>query len=216
MQHAAADDFEAQIREWDARYAESDKTWSGNPNEALVAELSGRPPGRALDVGCGEGADAIWLGRRGWEATGIDVSGVALDRARRAAEAAEVAVTWRRLRLAEAYELGTFDAVSACYAPLLKTPHREAERALLAAVAPGGVLVWIHHTDIDRDRAHEHGFDPDDYVGEADILAALDDGWFIETRQRRPRHVAEGAGAHHHEDVVVTVRRTDTAETGSA
>src|SRR5262245_15588097 len=77
--------------EWDARYSERDGTmWSGRPNGRLVAEVDDLPPGRALDVGCGEGADAIWLARRGWTVTAIDISEVAVRRAQEAAEKARV------------------------------------------------------------------------------------------------------------------------------
>src|SRR4051812_6953380 len=82
----------AQATEWDARYSERDGTmWSGRPNGRLVAEVADLTPGRALDVGCGEGADAIWLARRGWMVTAIDVSDVAVTRARDAGELAGVA-----------------------------------------------------------------------------------------------------------------------------
>src|SRR5258705_2397341 len=75
----------AQAAEWDARYSERDGTmWSGRPNGRLVAEADGLTPGRALDVGCGEGADAIWLARRGWTVTAIDISHVAVSPAREA------------------------------------------------------------------------------------------------------------------------------------
>src|SRR5262252_6672378 len=83
----------AQAAEWDARYNEGDGArWSGRPNGRLRAEVTGLAPGRALDVGCGEGADAIWLARRGWTVTAIDISDVALTRAREAAARAAAAV----------------------------------------------------------------------------------------------------------------------------
>jgi len=68
--------------EWDRRYADREQLWSGQPNGALVAEVASLMPGRLLDVGCGEGADAVWLARRGWDVTALDVTGVALERAR--------------------------------------------------------------------------------------------------------------------------------------
>src|SRR5580698_6461296 len=86
---------QAQAREWDARYSEGDGAkWSGRPNGRLVVEAAGLTPGRALDVGCGEGADAIWLALHGWTVTGIDVSEVAVGRARAAAALAGAAVEW--------------------------------------------------------------------------------------------------------------------------
>ena len=65
---------------WDARYGAIDRLWSGNPNPQLVAQVADLDPGTALDVGCGEGADAIWLASQGWQVTAVDVSKVALRR----------------------------------------------------------------------------------------------------------------------------------------
>src|SRR5438105_2322439 len=85
----------AQAAEWDTRYGERDGAmWSGRPNGRLVSEVADLTPGRALDVGCGEGADAIWLARHGWVVTAIDISDVALGRAREAAERARATVEW--------------------------------------------------------------------------------------------------------------------------
>ena len=85
----------AQAAEWDTRYSERDGArWSGRPNGRLLAEAASLTPGQALDVGCGEGADAIWLARSGWTVTAIDISEVAVTRAREAAERAGAAVEW--------------------------------------------------------------------------------------------------------------------------
>jgi SAM-dependent methyltransferase len=195
--------------EWDTRYSEGERLWSGRPNGALVVEVADLPPGRVLDVGCGEGADAVWLAGRGWRVTALEVSGVALARAAGHARDAGVAIDWVHAGLAEAaLPPGSFDLVSAQYPALLRTPDAAAERALLAAVAPGGLLLLVHHAGMDTQPVHEGGFDPADYVWPAMIAALLDDDWQVEVDEQRPRIVPEGgAGAHHVDDVVLRARR---------
>ncbi len=195
--------------EWDRRYAEREQLWSGQPNGALVVEVAGLPPRRVLDVGCGEGADAIWLARAGWDVTALEVSGVALARARGHARDAGVTVRWVHAGLAEAaLPPASFDLVSAQYPALLRTPDAAAERALLGAVAPGGLLLVVHHVGMDTQPVHEGGFDPADYVWPAMVAALLDDSWEMERDEQRPRVVpAGGAGAHHAHDLVLRARR---------
>ena len=193
---------------WDERYAGADQVWSGSPNGALVTEVTGLAPGRALDVGCGEGADAVWLAGHGWDVTALDVSRVALDRAARHARRAGVRVRWLHAGLVQArLSAGGFDLVSAQYPALRRSPASEAERALLAAVAPGGVLLVVHHADVDVEHARDRGFDPADFVQPVDVAAVLDAGWEVEVHVTRPRAVAGGAGAHHRLDTVLRVRR---------
>lgn len=195
--------------QWDSRYAEQQRLWSGNPNGALVAEVEGLSPGRVLDVGCGEGADAIWLARRGWDVTALDVSSVALERAQQHAREAGVEIRWVHAGLAEA-ELppASFDLVSAQYPALLRTPDAVAERALLAAVAPGGLLLLVHHAGMETHEPHDGGFDPADYVFPQMVADQLDDTWELEVFEQRPRVIPEsGAGAHHRDDVVLRARR---------
>jgi len=198
---------------WDTRYTDRDQVWSGEPNGALVTETADLPPGRALDVGCGEGADAVWLSRRGWQVTALDVSQVALARAARAAArgagpGASGEIQWLLAGLPGApLQPGTFDLVSAQYPALLRTPQDDAERSLLALVAPGGVLLVVHHVDRDREHGRAHGFDPEDYVAPADVAALLDAGWDVEVHEERPRAVSGGAGSHHTVDVVLKARR---------
>ncbi|MFD8204952.1 class I SAM-dependent methyltransferase [Streptomyces sp. NPDC059695] len=194
---------------WDDLYADRQQLWSGRPNGALVAETAGLTPGRVLDVGCGEGADAVWLARGGWDVTALEVSGVALERAAGHARDTGADVRWVHAGLTEA-ELppGTFDLVSAQYPALLRTPEGSAERALLSAVAVGGVLLLVHHAGMENRPADDSGFDPADYVWPSRVAALLDDDWVVEVDEQRPRVSPEGgAGAHHTDDVVLRARR---------
>lgn len=192
---------------WDERYQALDRIWSGRPNDALVAEMADAEPGTALEVGCGEGADAVWLAQRGWQVTALDPSAVALERARTAATEAGVTVAWVHGGLEDPARSGEFDLVSAHYPAFLRTPDQDAERALLAAVAPGGTLLVVHHADVDPERAKEHGYDPADFVGSPDVLAALDDGWDVEVNEKRARNVPAGPEGQHTHDLVVRARR---------
>ena len=194
--------------DWDERYAVADQVWSGRPNGALVAEVAGLRPGRALDVGCGEGADAVWLAQQGWDVTALDVSAVALERAAAAASEAGVEVLWVHAGLLEAdLPQAAFDLVSAQYFALLRTPEAAVEHALLAAVAPAGTLLAVHHAGFGTEYSGVEGIDPADYVSPADIAALLDDSWEVEVDERRERQVEGGAGAHHAEDLVLRARR---------
>jgi SAM-dependent methyltransferase len=195
------------LGDWEERYA-GEQLWSGKPNVALVAEVADLTPGRALDIGCGEGGDAVWLARRGWRVTAIDVATNALDRARSAGDAAGVDVDWVASGLVELADRDAcFDLVTLFYPALMRTAGGEVEKALLGAVAPGGTLLVVHHANVDREVALSHGFDPDDYVGHDDVVAALGEGWVIECDEQRERDVTEGAGAHHHADLIVRARR---------
>jgi SAM-dependent methyltransferase len=138
-------------RYWDDRYASTDRVWSGNPNQRLTEEVAGLTPGTALDAGCGEGGDAIWLARQGWTVTGLDVSGVVVRRAAEHAEQAGVAdrTSWLRADLYALDPLPTgFDLVTASYVHVPPARFAEVYRHLAASVAPGGNLVVLaHHPD---------------------------------------------------------------------
>ncbi|MBD2818802.1 class I SAM-dependent methyltransferase [Streptomyces parvulus] len=133
---------------WEARYRDTDRVWSGRPNELLVREASDLDPGTALDLGCGEGADAVWLASRGWRVTGVDISGTALERAAGHAADAGVGdrVSWERHELGRSFPEGSFDLVSAHY---LQSPVELDQPAVLRAaaraVAPGGTLLLVLH-----------------------------------------------------------------------
>ena len=200
----------AQAAEWDARYSEHDGArWSGRPNGRLVAEVAGLTPGRVLDVGCGEGGDAIWLARRGWTVTAIDVSEVALSRAREAAEQAGAAVEWVcGNALQTPFAAGSFDLVSLQYPALPKASGQAAVRALLDAVRPGGLLLAVYHDLDDEHREHmkARGTDPADYVDADDLGRLLGDAFTIERHAVEPR-INPPPDTPHLGDVVLRARR---------
>jgi SAM-dependent methyltransferase len=200
----------AQAPEWDARYRERDGAmWSGRPNGRLVAEVAGLTPGRALDVACGEGADAVWLAQRGWTVTAIDVSEVAISRAREASHPAGAAVEWIcGDALQTRFPARSFDLVSMQYPALPKAAGEAGVRGLFDTVRPGGLLLAIYH-DLD-DEHHEHmkskGVDPADYVGAEDLDRLLGDDFTVELHAVEPR-IDPPPGTPHIADVVLRARR---------
>jgi SAM-dependent methyltransferase len=200
----------AQAVEWDARYSEHDGArWSGRPNGRLLAEVASLTPGRALDVGCGEGADAIWLAQRGWTVTAIDVSDVALIRAREAAELAGALVEWVcGDALRTPFPAGSFDLVSMQYPALPKAAGEAAVRALLGTVRPGGLLLAVYHDLNDEHREHikSQGIDPADYVDVDDLALLLGDEFTIERHAVEPR-VDPPPDNPHIADVILRARR---------
>ncbi|GAA4881370.1 FAD-dependent oxidoreductase [Saccharopolyspora cebuensis] len=133
---------------WEDRYGGGDRIWTGDPNATLVREVAELVPGSALDLGCGEGGDAVWLAARGWRVTAVDVSENAVARVAGAAAEAGVAgrVEGQRHDLAESFPEGEFDLVSAHF---LHTwggmPRERILRRAAEAVAPGGVLLVVGH-----------------------------------------------------------------------
>jgi 2-polyprenyl-3-methyl-5-hydroxy-6-metoxy-1,4-benzoquinol methylase len=134
---------------WDERYAGSTRVWSGRPNQRLVENATDLAPATALDVGCGEGADVVWLAQQGWLATGVDVSQVAVDRAAAHAEESGVGTrtSFHRVDVIGGQPLpGAYELVLAAYLhPPLPT-FATTYGAVSAAVRPGGrLLVVAHH-----------------------------------------------------------------------
>lgn len=150
---------EAAEQFWDEFYRQHDRVWSGNPNAALVREVADLPPGTALDLGCAEGADAIWLAERGWRVTGVDISRLALDRACEHAAAAGVAdrTEWQQHDLGVSFPGGTFDLVCAQFLhSYLDLPRDEILRRAAAAVVPGGVFLVVGHARPPSVEPHGH------------------------------------------------------------
>ena len=210
---AAGSRSSANESDWDGRYS-GEQIWSGNPNGGLVAEVETMTPGRALDVGAGEGGDAVWLAEQGWRVTANDVSQRALDRIDAAAKDRGLVIDLLHAdaNALEPFDDGAFDLVCAQYASIPRTPDRRGIANLLSAVAPGGTLVVVSH-DPDAMRVPvdvaegSRPWDPDAFVGAHDVAEALtaSSDWTIELHERRERPA--GASSHHVHDIVLRARR---------
>lgn len=192
---------------WDDRYSALDDVWSGAANPVLVTETSDLTPGRALDIGCGEGADAIWLAGRGWQVTGVDFSVVALERAaarsRRAGgdPSAAVAIAgridWQQHDLTRwAPPASRYDLVTAQFMHLPLAPRTVLFRALADAVAPGGTLLIVGH-DVSDVHATAHRMpDPDLFFSADEVVATLDPArWHINVAEARTRTISGPDGS---------------------
>jgi SAM-dependent methyltransferase len=132
--------------DWDRRYRGTELVWTAQPNRFVVQELRGVPSGRALDLGSGEGRNAVWLAEGGWQVTAVDFSPVALDKARRLAQARRVTVRWvlQDLRNYEP-EPGAYDLVLVAYLHLPPVERAAVLAGAAAALAPHGTLLVIGH-----------------------------------------------------------------------
>jgi SAM-dependent methyltransferase len=162
--------------DWNARYAQKELLWTAQPNRLFAAEVEGIEPGRALDVACGEGRNAVWLAELGWQVTGIDFSDVALGKAAELARARGVEVEWVAGDvLVHEPAPGAFDLVAVLY---LQLPHDELARALrraARAVAPGGALIVLGHDTRNPTDGYGGPRDPSVLFTPADVVASLDD-----------------------------------------
>jgi hypothetical protein len=201
--------------DWDHRYG-GDRMWSGNPNGTLVDEIEGLPAGRALDVGAGEGGDAVWLAEQNWTVTASDISQRALDRVAAEARRRSLRIECHRTdaNALDAFEGRAFDLVSAQYASIPRTPDGRGVRNLLDAVAPGGTLLVVGHdlepmrTPIDTQQ-QSRPIDPDAYVRVDDVASALAESpeWEIVVHEKRPRPPGAASASHHVDDIVLRARR---------
>ncbi|MFC8241970.1 class I SAM-dependent methyltransferase [Streptomyces chartreusis] len=203
---------------WEARYRDGGRLWSGRPNKLLVREASDLTPGSALDLGCGEGADAVWLASRGWRVTGVDISRTALERAAGHADEAGVGerAVWERHVLGETFPEGSFDLVNAQF---LQSPVEFDQRSVLRqaarAVAPGGTLLIVMHAgwpSWQSEPPFEAQFPTLD--GVLDELALPETDWTVETVEAvRSVSVSPEGVEGFRDDNVWRARRTHTSRT---
>ena len=146
---------------WDRRYADSEFRWTVHPNRFLLEEAAGLPPGRALDLGCGEGRNAVWLAQRGWEVTGVDFSAVGIEKARMLATERGLYLQWIVADLlAYQPEQRAFDLVLVLYLQLPAEQRRQIVSRAADAVAPAGMLLIVAHDSENIEHGHGGPQDP--------------------------------------------------------
>lgn len=193
-------------RSWDARYRNSSRLFSGLPNATLVAETADLPLGRALDIGCGEGADAIWLADRGWRVTAIDVAPTALHRAAQTEPDESQPITWVQCDIThDPPPDGPFGLVTMHYIPLLNEAADRVLPRLLKTVGPGGTLLFVTH-DI-SDLVASGDVDPYRYCKPDDVAQQLGPDWRIIVKEERPRRGTAQRGTRHTHDAILRAQR---------
>lgn len=196
------------VVEWDARYA-GDEFWSGEPNGSLVVEVEGLTPGRALDIGAGEGADALWLASRGWEVTATDVAPSGLARLASRAESEGLTVQCLAVDANALQPFGdeAFDLVTLFYGAIPRTSDNRTITSILDAVAPGGTLLVVGHPPHDPGTGGASlPWDRASFVSIGDIDAVIRSSaeWDVVVSERRDR--PHGSSTHHHHDRDVVFR----------
>lgn len=196
---------------WNARYGASEMLWGVEPNRWVVAETSDLPAGRALDVACGEGRNALWLAARGWDVTGVDFSAVALDRARELSEGAPGQVRWVQSDAHDSTSWGgPFDLVVMAYLHLPPGERRSALHTAAAVLAPGGTLLVVGH---DLSNLTEGVGGPQDatllLTPDAVVADLVPLPWLeVERAESVLRLVDTPTGEHKAVDTLVRARRT--------
>jgi SAM-dependent methyltransferase len=192
---------------WDQRYSGPDLVWGAGPNRFVAEELAALPPGRAIDLGTGEGRNAIWLAERGWRVTAVDFSAVGLARAARLAAERGVSVEWVQADLLDYQPApGGYELVLIAYLQLASVSLARVFRAAAAAVAPGGTLLVIGHDRDNIARGHGGPQEPDRLYTPEMITAELD-RLAIRRAERVPRPVRTPEGERTAIDTLVRAER---------
>ena len=197
---------------WEERYASADRIWSGNVNHTLVQVASGLTPGRAVDLGCGEGGDVVWLAQHGWNATGVDISATATRRGADAAKAAGIPddrIHFEAADLTRWTPDGTYDLVTASFLQSpVELPRADILLRVVEHVRPGGHLLIVTHAAMppwaQNPEHHHHTFPtPDEEVASLGLV-----GWTPEIAEVRSREATGPDGQQATlDDSVVLLRR---------
>ena len=192
-------------RQWDERYSGDELVWSSTPNQFLVVEVVGLAPGRAVDLGCGEGRNAIWLAERGWEVTGVDFSPVGLMKAKRFADRSGVQVTWIESTVEDwTPPPDGLDLVALLYLQVPEPARSAALSAAASAVTPGGTLLVVAHDVDNLSRGYGGPQNPDVLYAVSDVTeAAVEEGLTVERAEQATRVVDTDDGPREAIDTVV-------------
>ena len=195
--------------EWDERYRGDELVWTSTPNQFLVAEVADLPVGRAVDLGCGEGRNSIWLAEQGWEVSGVDFSAVGLAKARRFADLRNVTVTWIESSVEEwAPPSSGFDLVAVLYLQLPQPARAAALAVAASSVAPGGTLLVVAHDHDNLTRGYGGPPNADVLYRVSDVTsAAVTAGLTVERAEQAVRVVDTDDGPNEAIDTVVRARR---------
>ena len=197
--------------DWDERYAASELVWSRDPNQFVAAELADLPTGTAVDLAAGEGRNAIWLASRGWSATAVDFSQVALDKGARLAAEAGIDVTWVCADATTWQPPAPVDLVVVAYLQLPADDRRRAVRSAGRMLAPGGTLLLVAHDSTNLTEGTGGPQDPAVLMTAEEVLGDLDGERFeVRRAERVPREVAQPDGSTRTAyDALVRVVRSD-------
>ena len=194
---------------WEQHYREQ-APGPATPSPYLVAELTGRSPGTALDAGCGTGADAVWLAQEGWLVTAVDISPTVVGRAERLAaeQAPDLAarISWLVADLTDWEPPAPYDLVVSQYVHP-DVPFPVFVERLAQCVAPGGRLFVVGHDHADSHSA-AHAPEPASIGPDAVTSVLSADLWHVDVAETRTRPVSHGAAEETMYDVVVVARRT--------
>jgi len=200
--------------DWNARYDTAELVWTGEPNRFLPPEVEDLSPGRALDLACGEGRNAVWLASRGWTATGVDFASVGLAKAARLAAERGVGGTWIEADVTQWSSADRYDLVLVFYLQLPAAARRSALSAAVAALDVDGTFLLVAHDLANLAEGHGGPQDADvlttaeavvDDLAAAELALGVE--LVVERAGRVDRSVATGEGERIAIDTLVRARR---------